>query len=154
LKNKNMKRFLGCLLAFVLLSCAKSIEDTVPYAPVSFRVNLLTWDSDLVGQLSCKIFTTARYHDERFGNAGVLVVCGVDNMYHAFDMCCPYEARKEITVKPTENGTAICPKCKTEYDTGSSGGTGIALEGPAGRRALRKLNVAYISQDELFISYR
>ena len=52
------------------------------------------------------------------GYGGVLVYCGFDYNYYAFDLSCPYEHKQEIKVKPNDLGQAVCEKCGTVFDIG------------------------------------
>ncbi|MDH6534135.1 hypothetical protein D0T51_04360 [Parabacteroides sp. 52] len=146
-----MKRFLFLLIIGILLSCSKTIEDPLPYAPVYFNIDLRTWDSDLIGATNYKIFTQARLDKETTGYSGIFVVCGFDGQQHyAYDLCCPHEAQRSIKVEPTDAGTAICPQCKTIYETGN--GFGNPLEGVSQYR-LRKLNISYKNEKEFVVFY-
>lgn len=126
-----MKRFLFCLFILILGSCTKIEESKIPYAPVFINIDLRFQDKDLVGLYNYKNITTARSAGERTGYSGVLVVCGMDgtgnSTYFAFDLCCPHEARKNITIEADNTGKATCPQCGTIYDIGW--GTGAPTEG-------------------------
>lgn len=146
-----MKRVIFCMLALTIFSCTKQEKSNLPYARVNFTVDLRYEDSDLVGSTKSKVFTEARKAGERVGLSGILVTCGFDNTYYAYELCCPYEAKTHIRIEPTEDGTAVCPECKTVYDTGF--GNGVPLEGPIKhKQVLRKFDVITRGQ-ELFIQY-
>lgn len=126
-----MKKFLACLVILLLGSCTKIEESHIPYAPVFLNLDLRFQDKDLVGLYNYKYITTARNAGERTGFSGVLVVCGMDasgnTSYFAFDLCCPHEARKNITIEADNAGKATCPECGTVFDIGW--GTGAPTEG-------------------------
>ncbi len=144
-----MKRFLFLfLLLLSLASCEKNYVSQIPYAPVNFAIDLRYQDKDLVGILNYKTFTSPRNAGEYVGFSGILIVCGFDNVYYAYDLCCPHEARQDIKIIPNNEGTAKCNKCGTEYEIGY--GTGR----PAGisEYSLRKFNIRPNGQ-ELYIYY-
>jgi nitrite reductase/ring-hydroxylating ferredoxin subunit len=100
---------------------------TIPFAPVSFTVDLLGQDHKLNIALSYKVFTEKdrRVDSDRFGFAVLLVVADVTgNALFAYDLCCPYEDSKIIKVKPRSDGKAECPECGSVYFTmyGSTSG--------------------------------
>lgn len=133
-----MKRAVVVLLLMVICSCSKITESDIPYARVWFKLDLRYSDKDLVPLLSYKEFTTPRAAGEYTGYAGLLIVHSYDNLYMAFDRCCPNEARRDVVIVPGNNdGTATCPQCKTVYDI-SNGGT--PNSGPS-KFALRRYNV-------------
>ena len=138
-----MKRFLFSLLILLACSCSKFEESDIPYAPVYLEIDLRFGDKDLVGIYNHKSITKARTAGEKTGYAGVLVVCGIDSYgnttYFAFDLCCPHEAKRNITIEPNNTGTAICPECGTEYDIAY--GTGAPVKGVS-KYPLRKYAVS------------
>ncbi|MDH6343143.1 nitrite reductase/ring-hydroxylating ferredoxin subunit [Parabacteroides sp. PFB2-12] len=145
-----MKRvLLICLVLLTFASCEKSENPDMPYAPVNFKVYLSGQDHDLNGILSYKTFTKPRLASEYVGYAGILVVCGFDNVYHAYELCCPHEALRNKTIVPNTDGTATCPSCNTVYDIGY--GTGSPTSGPS-KYMLRKFNTIPNGQ-ELIIQY-
>ena len=117
-----MKRILTCLLIFLICSCSKFEESNIPYAPVYIEIDLRFQDHDLIGMYNHKAITKARTTVEKTGYAGVLVVCGIDSYgnttYYAFDLCCPHEAKRNITIEADNAGAAVCPKCGTKFDIG------------------------------------
>lgn len=134
-----MKRAVVVLLLMVICSCSKITESDIPYARVWFKLDLRYSDKDLVPLLSYKEFTSPRAAGEYTGYAGLLIVHSYDNLYMAFDRCCPNEARRDVVIVPGNNdGTATCPQCKTVYDISSNGGT--PNSGPS-KFALRRYNV-------------
>ncbi len=131
-----MKRIIVCLIAVLALSCGKVNVSNIPYAPVFLELDLTFKDKDLVGALNYKEFTTAngQIYGTRLGYGGVLVVCGfnasgVQTQYHAYDLCCPYEANQNIKVKADNTGWAQCPQCGTKYEIAY--GTGTPADGPS-----------------------
>ncbi|MDD3787979.1 MAG: hypothetical protein PHO94_04705 [Petrimonas sp.] len=109
------------LSVYVLFACnEEAFVTTIPYAPVSFKVDLDGLDGGLKGALNVKIFTTddKRTDFDRFGYAGVFLVRNAtDNDLYAFDLCCPYDAADKTRVEPNTSGGAVCPKCGSVYVT-------------------------------------
>lgn len=112
------------LLFIGLLFCISCVKDTLPmslpYSPVYFKVDVNGLDYELRGALNYKIYTESsrRTDNDRFGYAGLLVVRNItDDGLYAFDLCCPHEKDRSIVVTSNHSGEAICPKCKTVYDT-------------------------------------
>lgn len=144
-----MKKCLFLIVALLVISCQKVDKSDLPYARVNFKVDLRNQDRDLVGTLNYKTFTQPRLAAEYVGYSGILVVCGFDNIYYAYELCCPHEAQKSIKVVADTDGTATCPGCQTVYDTGY--GIGNPMSGPSQHR-LRRLNIIQTGQD-LIIQY-
>lgn len=142
------KRILICLLTFLVLSCTKIEESSIPFANVYLQLDLRYQDKDLMNLLSCKEYTKPRNAGEMVGFSGVLVVHGFDDIYYAYDLCCPHEAEQSTKIVPANaTGTAQCPKCKTVYDLPY--GAGNPQTGPS-KFALRRYNV-YAKGQELIV---
>ena len=126
-----MKRFLACLVILLLGSCTKIEESHIPYAPVFLNLDLRFQDKDLVGLYNYKYITKISPSKRAIGYSGILLICGMDASgdisYFAFDLCCPHEARKNITIEADNAGKATCPECGTVFDIGW--GTGAPTEG-------------------------
>lgn len=133
-----MKRFISCLFVLLAFSCSKINESSIPYYRVYLTLDLRYQDKELVGLYNYKEYTAARNAGESTGYSGVLVVCGDNSVYYAYDLCCPHEAEKAIKVVPDHAGNAKCPKCGTEYQTAY--GSGAPTSGPS-KFALRRYNV-------------
>lgn len=145
----NMSRFLTYLLILIAFSCTKVNKSDIPYARVYLELDLRYEDKELVGLYNHKEFTSPRKAGEAIGYSGVLVVCGGDDVYYAYELCCPNEAERSTQIVPTQAGTAKCTKCETEYDTGF--GTGAPTKGPS-KHALQKYNVVSFGQ-RLIVQY-
>lgn len=130
-----MKRIVLCLVVLLAMSCNKVDVSNIPYAPVYLELDLTFKDKDLVGSLNFKEITSAngQNYGTQLGYAGVLVVSGFDSngntKYYAYDLCCPHEAQRTVTVKADNTGWAKCPKCDTKYEIAY--GTGTPSEGPS-----------------------
>ncbi|MBK5194913.1 MAG: hypothetical protein JJE08_02605 [Proteiniphilum sp.] len=135
-------RVILLLLLVAVLSCVDdSSRLTVPYAPVSFRIDLDGPDYLLKIPLSFLAFSEKekRLPSDRFGFAGLLVVSdATGNAIYAYDLCCPYEDSKVIKVVPGNEGTAVCPSCGSVFvtmfgitDNNGMRGFGSVKSGPA-----------------------
>ena len=130
-----MKRFVFCLTVLLVVSCGKVNVSNIPYARVYLELDLSFKDKDLVGALNFKEFTSTanQNYGTQLGYSGVLVVCGFNSygntQYYAYDLCCPYEANKNIKVQADNTGWAECPKCGTKYEIAY--GSGTPSDGPS-----------------------
>lgn len=50
------------------------------------------------------------------GFGGLLLTCDVNSELHLFDLACPVERRADVRVAITDELTARCPKCGSQYD--------------------------------------
>lgn len=132
------------LSALVLLftACGDSFEQRIPSAPVYIRVDLnVSRDQALGGVNSGVFYTTGKklYDAERMGFGGVYVYHTVNtdlrSMYAAFDIACPVEAKRDVTVSKGEEGELMCSKCGSVFEV--LYGTGHAIEGPANEKNYR-----------------
>ncbi len=110
---------IGCVV-FGLAACNETSVNgsTVPYAPVGYTINITTEYPNFRkenGFSVLPLITAKRFDYEYIGYAGLLVWVGMDNEYHAADLCCPHCL---LPNKPIEvNGMwAVCPTCGEEYD--------------------------------------
>ena len=126
---------------FVFSCVDESSHLTIPYAPVSFRIELTGPDYLLRTPLSFITFSEKekRLPSDRLGYAGLLVVSdATGSALYAYDLCCPHEDSKVIKVIPESNGSAVCPQCKSVFVT--MYGQGSVVSGPAGE-SLQKYTV-------------
>lgn len=130
-----MKRIFLCLVVLLAMSCHKVDVSNVPYVRVYLELDLTYKDKDLVGALNYKEITTVngQNYGTQLGFSGVLVVSGFDSngntRYYAYDLCCPHEAKRNVTVKADHTGFAQCPECGTKYEIAY--GSGTPSEGPS-----------------------
>jgi hypothetical protein len=123
------------LLLLIAASCAdESPRFTIPVAPVNLRIDVNGYDYELKTPLSYKIFTEnmRRSESDRFGFAGVFLVSDANgSSIFAYDLCCPYEDKRDVTVVPRADGKARCSSCGsifvTMYGLGSVE-SGVATE--------------------------
>ena len=82
-----------------------------------------------------------------YGYSGVVVVRAYDNYLYAFDICCTYEADREIALK--DDGFFLkCPQCGSSFEIGN--GTGYVNSGPATQR-LKKYHTTQNSTQKIRI---
>lgn len=139
---------LALLLAFWLLrpvSC-QVIENPVPAWRVYLNIDLTFKDKALKAVPAYKIFMLKDANlaqGESVGFGGVLVVHNMFDEYKAFDLACPYEARRDVLVEvDNEVLYAVCPVCGTKYDIG----TGYGAPNGKSRHSLRTYDVI-VKQD-------
>ena len=122
------KIFLFLLFIFIAFSCQDEIYSTIPNAPVSFKLNLNFYDSQLNAGVGAYLkITEKRLETDRLGFGGLLIVNGIGeqpvNLF-AYDLACPNEASRSALIVPediNETGTptaltAKCSKCGAVYD--------------------------------------
>lgn len=127
-----MRRSVFILFFILLLSVVSCVDEvshfTVPYSRVFFQIDVNGLDSDLTF-FGHKTFTQGRTVGEQAGYGGLLVFRTTEGNIFAYDLCCSYEDNREIKVKPTDNGKAVCPKCGSVFVT--MYGLGTAESGPS-----------------------
>ncbi|HOL00166.1 MAG TPA: hypothetical protein P5071_04405 [Paludibacteraceae bacterium] len=84
---------------------------------------------------------------DAIGFSGILVYTDFDGKYRAFDLCCPYEAQRDIKIMPNEKGEAVCEKCGSVFFIGY--GIGNLISGPA-KQPLKRYK-AIVQGDVLYI---
>lgn len=131
------------LLCFFLgVSCAdEAPRFTIPSAPVNFRIDVNGHDHILKNPLMYKTFTEQdrRSEYDRVGFSGLLAVSDATATgIFVYDLCCPHEAEKHITITPASNGKAICKTCGSTFIT--IYGQGTPESGPA-KKPLQRYHV-------------
>lgn len=139
LSDNRMKALYKILVLVVCLSlavaCGKEEPDyVIPASLVNFKVDVNNADNSLKTPGNIKSFTAARLAGEYVGYSGLLVFSSLVQEkgvgLYAFDLCCPYEKDKNVTVQPSiEDGTATCSKCKSVFDLRT--GIGNKISGPS-----------------------
>lgn len=129
-----MKKYpvIALLCGILLLAC----EDTkvnqrspIPDMPVSYSLNILR-DAPILNTPGGYVEVTVPDKVNQYlGYGGLLIFCGFDNKYYAYDLACPHEHKREVKIKASMVGTAVCDSCKTVFDVGF--GSGFANSGPS-----------------------
>jgi nitrite reductase/ring-hydroxylating ferredoxin subunit len=122
------------------LGCIPEPENTnIPNTRVNFYidVSLSGVDNHLADGLlgNSKIYTKSNPSqlspNGSYGYSGVAVVRAYDNYLYAFDICCTYEADRNVVLN--DDGFFLeCPKCHSSFEIGN--GTGYVNKGPATQR--------------------
>ena len=139
MRKKTTLCFLFSVLFFLITCGREEQRQTIPFAPVNFRIDLNGQDHALRNPLVYKIFTERRLQTDRVGLGGLLIVsCPInENKLFAFDLACPCQGRPNVRVTPTGTGRAICKTCGSEFIT--MHGLGSVYSGSA--RPLQVYNV-------------
>jgi nitrite reductase/ring-hydroxylating ferredoxin subunit len=113
--------FIVFISTITLISCGKSENDVIPYAPVDFTLDLL--DPEFVNLSVIGISDTIDASTNNWGHKsagfdgnGIIIYSGPDE-YYAFDRTCPYDyAVNSLSIKvKVEASVAVCPHCSTKY---------------------------------------
>jgi nitrite reductase/ring-hydroxylating ferredoxin subunit len=128
-----------------LVSCGKTNNDVIPYAPVDFTLDLL--DPEFVNLSVIVISDTIDastnnwgYKSAGFDGNGIIIYSGPAE-YFAYDRTCPYDyAVNNLSIKVRVDASiAICPHCGTKYALSAYG---TPLSG-AGRYPLKNYNTSF-----------
>lgn len=126
---------ISAIIILSLANCSKDQNSFLPYVKIDKFIPLANFNHLLIPGNSIL------FQDK--GYRGLIVVCvnPDQNMYFAFDACCPYETDYSgiVEVKPipgtfpprtifSSDYTAVCNKCGSEF---SLLGSGLPLKGPA-----------------------
>lgn len=135
------------------LSCDRLDNQRIPPAPVHLAFTTVgDWNIYGVGgALDYRIFIKDRLLPAGYpytavsatGFGGILLVADVNGVPCAYDLSCPVECRRDVTVAvDTHDMVVRCSKCQSTFDVFSLGGH--PLTGPAARDGfgLRRYNVA------------
>ena len=118
-----------CALLFVLSSCDGDVNriSPIPDAPVSYTLNILRDAPELMTPGNSVAITEPNKQGQYIGYGGLLICCGVDEQYYAFDLSCPHEHRRDVKVEPNMI-FATCSECGSQYDIGFGMGNCIRGE--------------------------
>lgn len=109
------------VILLLLFACTEEApRQTLPVAPVYFRIELNGMDNQLNGGLSAIVYTekNRRTPQDQFGYGGLLVVRDAQaSTLFVYDAACPYERDAKVCLIPNDKGEAMCPACHSEYIT-------------------------------------
>lgn len=134
-----MNRF-QFLLLFVLLlpffSC--NDEETANYS-VYVKTSYSEYQ-ELLYANRCVLYTYDDYYqtNERIGLGGICILRDMERTLHAFDLACPYERLREVTLT-IEMPRATCSQCGSVFDL--TYGLGNCISGPSERSMMEYKNV-------------
>ena len=119
----------------IFASCGKEVAvQTIPNVPVNYTI----YDNSALGIKLLKdgmvSITSLDVENSAIGYGGLLIVSrsitpAAENF--AYDLCCPYEVKQDIRVRPVaENPFVVrCPHCGSVFNVAENGGAPI--DGPA-----------------------
>lgn len=157
-----MKRYCLHLIALAaLVSCSDVNDERVPYVSVRIEVssaqqtNPVWWPSapaESVEYLKPDYpygfpYTISSYT----GYGGVMLVCGYDGQYYAYDMSCPVEREANVRIYVDDNMDGRCKVCGSTYDL--FWGSGAPKSGEAQQQgySLRKYYITYVPANDSYI---
>lgn len=105
------------IVALCLTACDGSMNSSINGYPVNLDINIAAEYPHFVPDniMQYMTFTSGRLLSDRVGYGGILVITGLDAKYHAFDLSCPVECRRDIRVE-VDGLFAVCPMCGEKYD--------------------------------------
>ena len=130
------------IIGFVVTGCENvNRRSSVPYAPVDYTLNITREYPHFVVENypSPIVITKKKLLNEFIGYAGLLIWVGMDNAYHAADLCCPYCVKRNKPLK-VDGIFAVCELCGEQYDISYGIGnptTGVTNE------PLKRYNTSY-----------
>lgn len=138
------------LLAIPFASCTDNIQSSIPDYPVNLDLNLTSTYPNFRAPNQFIVYDKRINEIDRIGYGGIIIYSGLDLNYYAFDMACPYEAKRTILVHPDTTGLpqVICKTCGSIFDV--SYGIGNPSSGPA-KEVLKRYRTNK-SGDLLYIS--
>lgn len=144
-----------------MASCSDVNDERIPYVSVRIevssaqRTNPAWWPAAPAESVQ---FLTPDYPSgfpytisSYTGYGGVMVVCGYDYGYYAYDMACPVEREANVRIYVDENMDGRCKVCGSTYDLFWGSGAPKTGEASTQGYALRKYNISYISSNDSYI---
>lgn len=115
-----------------------NIKNPVPDAPVDCTVNIMRDAPALDIAGNSLVITRPLTTNQYIGYSGLVIVHGLDDVFYAFDLCCPHEHQRDIRIECSMI-SAKCPECSSTFDIGF--GTGMPTDGPS-EYTLRRYHVS------------
>lgn len=138
-----MRRFSTiALILSILVACENTnFRSSVPNMPVHYTVHITREHPNFVVEngFQTMVITERRYVEEYIGYSGLLIWVGMDNAYHAADLCCPHCVKKNVPIE-IDGLFANCTQCGESYDI--SYGFGNPTKGIT-KEALKRYNISY-----------
>lgn len=157
-----MKKYLAYITAAVaLISCSDVNDERIPYVTVrieilsAYQTNPSWWPAAPAESVAYQSpdypygfpYTISTYT----GYGGVMVVCGYDDAYYAYDMACPVEREAGVRIYVDENMYGRCKVCGSTYDLFWGSGAPKSGEASTQGYGLRKYSVTYIPANDSYI---
>lgn len=141
----NSKLFIPFLI-FVTSLLTSACDDvnrhsSIPYAPVEYHVRITQEYPHFVlgnGYQTMRV-TTGKIIGEFVGYAGLLIWIGMDDAYHAADLCCPHCVKRNQPLE-VDGIFAYCKLCGEHYDI--SYGIGNPTKNIS-KEALKRYNTSF-----------
>jgi len=151
LKIKSIRYCFLLLFALLIVSCDDSYKSSIPDYPVYLELDLASTYPNFNSPNQFLLFDKPKIVTDRIGFGGIFVYTGFDESYYAFDMACPYEAKRNILVYPDSTGLpqVKCRTCGSVYDVGYGIGnpsTGPSQEVLKRYRASKQGSILYITR--------
>lgn len=117
-----MRHWLAILILCCMLTGCEDVNrrSPVPYVPVNYTLHITReYPHFMVDHgFQTMAITQKKFEREYIGYAGLLIWIGMDNQYHAADLCCPNCLQKNQPVQ-VDGLYAICPTCNEHFDLSS-----------------------------------
>ena len=115
-----MKRFFIIIIGILitLIACdTTNYRSSVPNTPVNYTVYITREYPNFVVEngFQTMVITERKFLEDYIGYAGLLIWVGMDNAYHAADLCCPNCIRRDKPLK-VDGLYAKCEICDEHYD--------------------------------------
>lgn len=158
-----MKKYLLYMAAGITLltSCSDVNDERIPFVSVRIEIssaqhtNPAWWPAapaESVGFLTPDYPAGFPYTISSYtGYGGVMVVCGYDHAYYAYDMACPVEREAGVRIYVDENMDGRCKVCGSTYDLFWGSGAPKTGEASVQGYALRKYYVSYIPANDSYL---
>jgi len=135
----------------LIFGCDDNRRSPIPDYPVYLELDFLGEYSTFKGSKGeSHTFITPVKAEDRLGYGGILVCTNYLGDYCAFDLACPYEAKRDIRVRPTDGLVAVCDSCGSQFDLWETT-MGAPTKGPS-KYPLKKYKVSV--SDSKLIVYR
>lgn len=138
-----MKKWLAISLLLLTITACEHMNyrSSVPNTPVNYTIYITREHPNFVIEngFQTMCITKRTFLEDYIGYCGLLIWVGMDNAYHAADLCCPNCVKRD---KPmlVDGLYAICPLCEEEFDL--SYGYAIPTKGKT-KETMKKYNTSY-----------
>lgn len=142
---------LSIFVSLAFTGCNDNVISSIPDFPVYLELNLTsTYPTFRNSHNKFLTFEKGVFVTDRTGYGGILVYTDLNGEYCAFDLSCPYEAKRTVRVVPNDSGQAVCEGCGSVFDLTS--GIGNPISGKA--KEMLKRYKAILSGDILYVTIR